>query len=120
MNETNHFILQKDLETKELDNRNTTVLHQLADIIESMPGMSLIITKLLYEKGLEIPASRQQSGSVSMSRTKSRMSMRSSGRVSECSLSVNSRDDNAFFSKCLYHFNQILTHFFTQMHQLMF
>lgn len=88
--------------TKELENRNTTVLHQLADIIETMPGMSLLITKLLYEKGLEIPAGSQQNASATMSRTRSRMSMRSSGRISECSLSVDSRGDKAFFSKCLY------------------
>lgn len=102
------------METKELQNRNTAVLHQFADIIETVPSMSLIISKLLYEKGLEIPASSQQSGSVNASRAKSRMSMRSSGRVSECSLSVNSRDDGAFFSKCLSYFIKIFRNFLSE------
>lgn len=100
------IVLQKDLEGKEVENRNTAVLHQLGEIIEAVPGMSFTITKLLYEKGLEIPAGSQHNGSGNMSRTKSRMSMRSSGRVSECSLSV-SRDDNAFLSKCLLYFLEI-------------
>lgn len=94
--------MQKDLAAKELEIRNTTVLNQLAEMIESLPGMSLIITKLMYEKGMEIPVSSQQNASAKMSTSRSRISMRSSGRNSECSLTVNSHEDDGILSRCLY------------------
>lgn len=91
---------QKDLTTKELESRNTTVLHQLSDMIEAMPEMSLVITKLLYEKGIEIPMHGQNNALGMLSRARSRASMRSSGRASECSLTINSREDDGIISKC--------------------
>ncbi|XP_031638654.1 coiled-coil domain-containing protein 39 [Contarinia nasturtii] len=94
-------LLEKDLTTKELESRNTTVLHQLSDIVDTVPGMSLVITKLLYEKGLEIPIHHQnaRNAASSLSRAISRTSMRSSGRASECSLTINSREDDGIISR---------------------
>lgn len=84
-----------------METRNTTALHQLADMIDAIPGMSLVITKLLYEKGLEIPMHNQSNReSVCLSRARSRASMRSSGRASECSLTINSREDDGIISRC--------------------
>lgn len=96
------IVLQKDLLTKELESRNTSVLHQLADISDAMSGMSLVIAKLLYEKGLQIPAHGQHNASGAMSRARSRASLRSSGRASECSLTINSREDDGIISRSLY------------------
>lgn len=98
------FILlqQKDLTARELENRNTNVLHHLAEMADTVPGMSLAITKLLYEKGLEIPANNQHNVTASLSRGKSRASMMSSGRASECSLTINSREDDGILSRRLY------------------
>lgn len=91
--------------TKELESRNTSVLHQLADISDAMSGMSLVIAKLLYEKGLQIPAHGQHNASGAMSRARSRASLRSSGRASECSLTINSREDDGIISRslCIHH-----------------
>lgn len=73
-------------------------------MIETVSGMSLAITKLLYEKGLEIPANNQRNISASVSRTRSRMSILSSGRASECSLiTINGREDD-ILSRRSYHF----------------
>lgn len=69
---------------------------------DAVPRMSLIITKLLYEKGLEIPVNNQHNVSASMSRARSRASMLSSGRASECSLTINSREDDGIISRSLY------------------
>lgn len=92
--------MQKDLTTKEMEGRNTAALNQLADMIDSIPGISLVITKLLYEKGLEIPMQNQSNReSISLSRARSRASMRSSGRASECSLTINSREDDGIISR---------------------
>lgn len=88
--------------TKELESRNTSVLHQLADISDAMSGMSLVVAKLLYEKGLQIPAHGQHNTSGVMSRARSRASLRSSGRASECSLTINSREDDGIISRSLY------------------
>lgn len=75
-------------------------------MVDAIPGMSLVITKLLYEKGLEIPM-HNQSNRESLSRARSRASMRSSGRASECSLTINSREDDGIISRCT-----ILKHIF--------
>lgn len=93
-----HF--QKDVTAKELENRNTNALHLLADMVDGIPGMHLVITKLLYEKGLEIPTHNQ----CNISRTISRTSCRSSGRASECSLNINGREEDGIISRCLYQF----------------
>lgn len=70
-------------------------------MVDSISGMSLVITKLLYEKGMEIPMHNQSNrDSMSMSRARSRTSMRSSGRASECSLTINSREDDGIISRC--------------------
>lgn len=68
-------------------------------MIENVPGMNLTITKLLYEKGLEIPLHNQNNTLGSLSRARSRASMRSSGRASECSLTINSREDDGIISR---------------------
>lgn len=86
--------------TKEIEGRNTAALNQLADMIDTIPGMNLVITKLLYEKGLEIPVQNQSNrDSLSLTRVRSRASMHSSGRASECSLTLNSRDDDGIISR---------------------
>lgn len=71
-------------------------------MIENVPGMNLIITKLLYEKGLEIPLHNQNNALGALSRARSRASMCSSGRASECSLTLNSRGDDGIMSRCKY------------------
>ena len=86
--------------TKEIEGRNTAALNQLSDMIDAIPGMNLVITKLLYEKGLEIPIQNQSNrDSISLTRVRSRASMRSSGRASECSLTLNSREDDGIISR---------------------
>lgn len=71
-----------------MEHRNSVALHQLADLVEAVSIMSLTASKLLYEKGLELPFHSQ-----TVSRTRSRASVRSSGRNSECSLTLNSQND---------------------------
>lgn len=56
MNDRNYLKnFEKDLNLKELEERNTLVLQQLADMIDTIIGMGPIISKHLYEKGLNIP-----------------------------------------------------------------
>lgn len=88
-----------DLSSKELDNRNSAALNQLADLVENVSMMSLTATKLLYEKGLEL-SFRNQQVSGTASRARSRTSIRSSGRNSECSFTLNSQDDG-IISRCM-------------------
>lgn len=91
-------ILEKDLLSKEMEHRNSVVLNQLADLVEAVPIMSLTTSKLLYEKGLELPFHSQHvSGTVSRSR--SRASVQSSGRNSEYSFTLNSQNDG-IISRC--------------------
>lgn len=81
-----------------MEHRNSIALHQLADLVETVTIMSLTASKLLYEKGLELPFHSQQvSGTVS--RARSRASVRSSGRNSECSFTLNSQNDG-IISRC--------------------
>ncbi|XP_058825431.1 coiled-coil domain-containing protein 39 [Topomyia yanbarensis] len=59
---------QKDLSLKELEERNSLVLHQIADLIELFPEMNPTVNKYFYDKGLRLPTVR---------RTKSQISWRS-------------------------------------------
>lgn len=72
--------------------------------MDNEPRMSLSISKHLNENGLEIPASGHHNPSTTMSRTRSRMSMRSSGRASECSLTMHSGGDGTL-SRRMFHFD---------------
>ena len=47
---------ERDLNAKELEERNTSALQQLADLVDSVMGMGPVVTKHLYEKGLSMPA----------------------------------------------------------------
>lgn len=80
------------MSSKELEVKNSLVLHNLGEMMDTEPRMSLSINNHLNENGLEIPANSHHNASATMSRTRSRMSMRSSGRASECSLTVHSGD----------------------------
>lgn len=82
-----------------MEHRNTTALHQLVDLIENTSIICLMATKLLYEKGLELPFRNSQQISCPILRTRSRTSVRSSGRNSECSYTLNSHDDG-IISRC--------------------
>lgn len=103
------FFLQKDIKSKEIEGRNLAALHQLAEMVDSVSGVGLVATKLLYEKGLEIPFLSNQNACGTMSRSRSHASIGSSSRNSECSNTLNSRDDDRILSKCLYLFlNRVL------------
>lgn len=97
--------MQKDLAAKELENRNTIALQQLAEMVDTVSGIGSIVTKHLYEKGLEMPVNNQQTASRSCSRNRSRTSMRSSGRNSEYSLNL-SRDDDGIISRSILKFDK--------------
>lgn len=75
-----------------MEHRHSVALHQLADLVEAVSVISLTASKLLYEKGLELPFHSQQvSGTVS--RTSSRASVQSMGQNSECNFTLNSQND---------------------------
>ncbi|XP_058447659.1 coiled-coil domain-containing protein 39 [Malaya genurostris] len=68
---------QRDLNLKELEERNNMVLHQIADLIEVCPEMNPTVNKYFYDKGIRLPSVR---------RTKSQISWRSENSPgSECS-----------------------------------
>lgn len=83
--------------------KNALVLQNLGEMMDSEPRMSLSISNYLQENGLEIPVSSQHNVSATMSRTRSRLSMRSSGRASECNFSIHSGDGDGTLSKCKNH-----------------
>ncbi|XP_055635842.1 coiled-coil domain-containing protein 39 isoform X2 [Toxorhynchites rutilus septentrionalis] len=100
---------QKDINLKELEERNNMALHQMADLIEIVSEMNPTVHKYFYDKGLRLPAIR---------RTKSQISWRSenspgsdySGRadtvsskpvskMSACSTSTRSSDSSDNIAK---------------------
>lgn len=93
------FLFQKTLKCKEIETRNCGALQQLADLVDSVSGIGLIVPRLLYEKGLEIPIPSQYTICKPTSRTRSRLSMRSSEAESECN--VQSPGDDGLLSKCM-------------------
>lgn len=101
------LILQKDLTAKELEGRNATALQQLANMVDTVSGMGPVVTKHLYEKGLQMPVqstaaiSTRQQPSTS-SQNLSRTSFRSSGRESEYSFNLDSRDQDGIISRSTY------------------
>lgn len=98
------IIFQKDLNVKELEERNTSSLQQLAEMVDSVAGMGPIVTRDLYEKGLRMPS---QNVTISggepfprtASRSRSRASFRSTGRESECSFNLDDQDNEGFLSR---------------------
>lgn len=61
-------LLERDMLAKELQEQNTAVLQQLADLVDANPDMMGCVAQHLYEKGLSMPMG---------SRTKSQISWRS-------------------------------------------
>lgn len=47
--------MQKDIGVKEMEERNTSALQQLTEMVDSIMGMGPVVTKHLYEKGLQMP-----------------------------------------------------------------
>ncbi|KAL9701953.1 hypothetical protein quinque_005394 [Culex quinquefasciatus] len=95
---------QKDLNLKELEERNSMAMHQIADLVDFAPDLNPTVSKYFYDKGLRLPVIR---------RTKSQISWRSenspgsdlSGRgdtasskpmskMSACSTSTRSSDSD--------------------------
>uniref|UniRef100_A0A1Q3FT41 Coiled-coil domain-containing protein 39 n=1 Tax=Culex tarsalis TaxID=7177 RepID=A0A1Q3FT41_CULTA len=95
---------QKDLNLKELEERNSMAMHQIADLVDFAPDLNPTVSKYFYDKGLRLPVIR---------RTKSQISWRSenspgsdlSGRgdtasskpiskLSACSTSTRSSDSD--------------------------
>lgn len=59
---------QKDLNLKELEERNSMAMHQIADLVDFAPDLNPTVSKYFYDKGLRLPVIR---------RTKSQISWRS-------------------------------------------
>lgn len=93
------ILFQKTLKSKETETRNCSALQQLADMVDSVSGIGLIVPRLLYEKGLEIPMPSQYTICKPTSRAKSRLSMGSSEAESECNM--QSPSDDGLLSKCM-------------------
>lgn len=49
-------LFERDLNTRELEERDNSALQQLADCVESYPEMGPSVTRYLYEKGLKMPS----------------------------------------------------------------
>lgn len=82
--------MQKDLNLKELEMRNSSALQQLADMVDAIHGMGPVVSKHLYEKGLSIPQSAQM---------RSQTSHRSENEYSEYSLKLGSASSKRKFKK---------------------
>ena len=85
------------MKIRELEDRNSAALQQLADMVDSIIGLGPIISKHLYEKGLSIPQPQS-------SRIRSQTSIRSdqSGRCerdSEYNLKLGM---NSFFEMFIF------------------
>lgn len=97
--------LQKDIKARELEERNTSALQQLSDMVDSVMGLGPIVTKHLYEKGLQIPPltgssihsdSSRVKGDATRGRRQRRSSHSSNGTASSSSASSSaSRFDHA-------------------------
>lgn len=85
-----------------MEQRNKSALQHLAELVDSVPGIAPIITKQLYEKGLQMPpptssTTPQQTGTLS--RNRSRASMRSGGVESHQSGRMDSDRDEELLSR---------------------
>lgn len=90
-----------------MEQKNTVALQQLADMIDSVIGMGPIVSKYLYEKGIEIPVQSSANGqyggiTASSSRNRSRTSFYGSIRGSEVSLNVRKENEREVVSRCKY------------------
>lgn len=81
---------QKDVKAKELEERNTSALQQLSEMVDSVMGLGPVVTKHLYEKGLQMPPLAGSSIHSASSRAKSDNTLRSLRRHSEQSNSSTS------------------------------
>lgn len=76
---------QKDIKARELEERNTLALQQLSDMADSVIGLGPVVTKHLYEKGLQMPPLTGSSAHSDSMRPPSDGSRRNLRRQSQCS-----------------------------------
>lgn len=81
-------IFEKDLNAKELEERNSSALQQMADFIENNADVGPYMKKSMFEKGIAIP----------FTRSKSQVSIRSniSAAGSDYSIAMSSGSSKGF------------------------
>lgn len=104
----NSLQFQRDLEVKEMEQRNNVALQQLAEMVDSVIGMGPIISQHLCEKGLSMPHAAASSRMTSH-RSESEYSLRygsSKGQIKSIFFFFN------FYVKLLlqYHNSQLCRH----------
>lgn len=82
------------MKVKEREQRNNSALQQMAEMVDSAPGIGPVITEQLFEKGLEMPPPSTTPMAKPSSRATSRSSLRASGRESKISVSAKDADDD--------------------------
>lgn len=90
MNDSEYMILfDKDLNAKELEERNSSALQQMADFIENNLDVGPYMKKSMFEKGIAIP----------FTRSKSQISIRSniSAAGSDYSIAMSSASSKGLF-----------------------
>ncbi|XP_053690796.1 coiled-coil domain-containing protein 39 [Sabethes cyaneus] len=100
---------QKDLNLKELEERNDMVMHQIADLIEQVPELNPTVNKYFYEKALRLPVVRRAKSQISWRSENSpgseysvrgdTPSSKQMSKISACSASSRSSDSSDNIAK---------------------
>ncbi|XP_021711610.1 coiled-coil domain-containing protein 39 [Aedes aegypti] len=100
---------QKDLNLKELEERNNMALHQMADLIEIFQEMNPTVNKYFYDKGLRLPVVRRAKSQISWRSENSpgsdysgrddTGSSKPASKMSMCSASTRSSDSSENIAK---------------------
>lgn len=84
--EGDNFVqFERELDLRELEEKNTTGLQLLADLVEMSPDLAPVVSTLLYEKGMKIPQVKRVKH---MSSYQSDYSERTIRSVSQASLEI--------------------------------
>ncbi|XP_029724791.2 coiled-coil domain-containing protein 39 [Aedes albopictus] len=100
---------QKDLNLKELEERNNMALHQMADLIEIFQELNPTVNKYFYDKGLRLPVVRRAKSQISWRSENSpgsdysgrdeSGSSKQASKMSMCSASTRSSDSSENIAK---------------------
>ncbi|CAD7093371.1 unnamed protein product [Hermetia illucens] len=94
--EGDNFVqFERELDLRELEEKNTTGLQLLADLVEMSPDLAPVVSTLLYEKGMKIPQVKRVKH---MSSYQSDYSERTIRSVSQASLEIFSASSRASVS----------------------